>query len=70
MQILLLPLNGHAHLAETVHEAARHREPVQANSWTRVRNSQEDQLFLTVSGVGTRSPTWTTAVSVGNMHPS
>ncbi len=27
------------------------------------RNSQENSLFLTASGVGTQSPTWTIAVS-------
>ena len=52
---------------------SRHCEPCKKSSWSRARNSQENRLFLTASGVGTRSPTWTIAVSwekALNLHPS
>ncbi len=52
---------------------SRHYEPCKQRSWSRARNSQENRPFLTASGVGTRSPTWTIAVSwekALNLHPS
>ncbi len=36
-----------------------HCEPYKQSSWSRARNSQENRPFLTASGVGTQSPTWT-----------
>ena len=51
----------------------RHCEPCKQSSWSQARNSQENRPFLTASGVGTRSPTWTIAVSwekALNLHPS
>ncbi len=52
---------------------SRHCEPWKQNSWSWARNSQENRPFLTVRGVGTRSPTWTIAGSwekALNLHPS
>ncbi len=43
------------------------------SSWSLARNLQENRPFLTASGVGTRSPTWTIAVSwekALNLHTS
>ncbi len=45
---------------------SRHCESCKQSSWSRARNSQENRPFLTASGVGTRNPTWTIAVSSGN----
>ena len=43
MQILLLPLSGHAHLAEPGCLCTKQAlEPVLANSWSQARSSQED----------------------------
>ncbi len=75
MQIFLLPLGGHVHLAEPgcLCTLSRHCEPCKQSSWSRARNSQENRPFLTASGVGTQSPTWTIAVSwekALNLHPS
>ncbi len=39
-----------------------HCEPCKQSSWSQARNSQENRPFLTASGMGTRSPTWTIAV--------
>ncbi len=40
-----------------------HSDPCKQSFWSRARNSQESRSFLTASGVGNRSPTWTAAVS-------
>ena len=64
MQIILLPLSGHAHLAEpgclcTKQALGACASKLLENGLgTRRRTS----YLLTASGVGTRSPTWTTAV--------
>ncbi len=42
---------------------SRYCEPCKQNSWSQARNSQTNRPFLTASGVGIRSPTWTIAVS-------
>ncbi len=65
--IFLLPLCGHAHLTELEcpYTLSRHCEPRKQSSWSLARNSQENRPFLTASGVGTQSPTWTIAVSWG-----
>ena len=63
MQIILLPLSGHAHLAEpgclcTKQALGACASKLLENGLgTRRRTS----YLLTASGVGTRSPTWTTA---------
>ncbi len=46
---------------------SRHCESCKQSSWSRAMNSQENRPFLTASGVGTQSPTWTIAL---NLHPS
>ena len=64
MQIILLPLSGHAHLAEpgclcTKQALGACASKLLENGLgTRRRTS----YLLTASGVGTQSPTWTTAV--------
>ncbi len=64
MQILLLPLGGHAHWkSQDAYVLSRHCEPCKQSSQSQSRNSQENRPFLTASGVGTQSPTWTIAVS-------
>ncbi len=40
-----------------------HSKPCEQSFWSRARNLQDNRPFLTASGVGTRSPTWTIAVS-------
>ncbi len=42
---------------------SRHCDPCKQSYWSQARNSQENRPFLTASGVGSRSPTWTIAVS-------
>ena len=64
LQIILLPLSGHAHLAEpgclcTKQALGACASKLLENGLgTRRRTS----YLLTASGVGTRSPTWTTTV--------
>ena len=74
VHIILLLLGGYAHLAEPGCLCTEQAQwACKQSSWSRVRNSQENRLFVTASGVGTRFPTWTIAVLLEktlNLHPS
>ena len=41
---------------------SKYYEPCKQSSWSRARNLQENRPFLTASGVGNQSPTWTVTV--------
>ena len=64
MQIILLPLSGHAHLAEP--GCLCTKQALGASASKLLENGlgtrRRISYLLTASGVGTQSPTWTTAV--------
>ena len=64
MQIILLPLSGHAHLAEPGCLCTKQALGACASKLleNRLGTRRRTSYLLTASGVGTRSPTWTTAV--------
>ncbi len=74
MQILLQPLVVmRTRQSQDACALSRHCESCKQSSWSWARNLQENRPFLTGSGVGTRSPTWTIAVpweKALNLHPS
>ena len=61
-QTILLPLSGHAHLAEPGCLCTKQALGACASKLLENGLRRRTSYLLTASGVGTRSPTWTTAV--------
>ena len=64
IQIILQPLEVMCtRQSHDAHALNRHIELCKQSSWSWARNSQDNRVFLTASGVSTQSPTRTIAVS-------